>query len=152
MESYEKASAENERILGRKLTSQSYGFSKMIHQVDAFLHEYIQWKNRLVESHPEVAFQRLNKGRGIQHSKHTEAGIAERVTILQSYGVNPVPLFADFAAKQYEDVLDAVCLALTAKLGCKNGFQTIPETPVCDSRGLKMQMVFGKDGAVRETI
>ena len=46
--------------------------------------------------------------------------------------------------KQYEDVLDALILAVSAKLGCKNGFQTIPANPSCDSRGLKMQMVFGK--------
>ncbi len=144
MDDYAGASAENERILGRKLTSQSHGFSKMIRQVDEFLVSDTRWQNRLMESHPEVAFQLLNQGKGLQHSKHTEAGIAERVTILQSYGVDPVPLFAEFSAKQYEDVLDAVCLAVTAKLGCENGFQTIPENPVCDSHGLKMQMVFGK--------
>lgn len=141
---YTKASAENERILGRKMTSQSYGFFKMIRQVDDFLDTNVVWKNRIVESHPEVAFQRLNNGKGLQYSKHTEAGILERIAILQSHGVNPVPLFVGFAAKQCEDVLDAVCLALMAKLGCENGFQTIPEIPACDSRGLKMQMVFGK--------
>lgn len=144
MDDYADASAENERILGRKLTSQSHGFSKMIRQVDEFLMSDTQWQNRLMESHPEVAFQLLNQGKGLQHSKHTEAGIAERVSILQSYGIDPMPVFAAFSAKQYEDILDAVCLAVTAKLGCEKGFQTIPENPVCDSRGLKMQMVFGK--------
>ena len=80
----------------------------------------------------------------MQHSKHKEAGIAERVAILRTYGIDPVPLFAEFTVKQYEDVLDAVCLAVTANLGCENGFQTIPENPICDSQGLKMQMVFTK--------
>lgn len=144
IDDYACASAENERILGRKLTSQSHGFSKMIRQVDEFLVSDTRWQNRLMESHPEVAFQRLNHGVGLRFSKHTEEGIAERVSILQSYGIDPMPVFAAFSAKQYEDILDAVCLALTAKLGCENGFQTIPENPVCDSRGLKMQMVFGK--------
>ena len=116
----------------------------MIRQVDEFLDTNVVWKNRIVESHPEVAFQRLNNGKGLQYSKHTEAGIAERIAIVQSYGVDPVPLFVGFTTKQHEDVLDAVCLALTAKLGCENGFQTIPDTPACDRRGLKMQMVFGK--------
>ena len=144
LDDYACASAENKRTLGRKLTSQSHGFSKMIRQVDEFLVSDIRWQNRLVESHPEVAFQLLNQGKGLQYSKHTESGIAERIGILQSYGIDPVPLFAEFSAKQYEDVLDAVCLAVTAKLGCENGFQTIPESPHCDSRGLKMQMAFGK--------
>jgi hypothetical protein len=36
-ETYTEASAENERILGKKLTSQSFAFSEMICQVDEFL-------------------------------------------------------------------------------------------------------------------
>ena len=144
-ETYAEASAENEQVLGRRLTSQSYGFSKMIRQVDDFLASAHQWKNRLWESHPEVAFQLLNGGVGLLHSKHTEAGIEERIGILQSYGIDPEILFGKFSAKQYEDVLDALCLAVTAKLGCENGFRSIPEKTVCDSRGLKMQMVFGRE-------
>ena len=115
----------------------------MIRQVDDFLAEDTRWQNSLEECHPEVAFQMLNYGKELQYSKHTEEGIAERITILQSYGVDPILLFADFKPKQYEDVLDAVCHAVTVKLGCKNGFMSIPENPVCDIRGLKMQMFFG---------
>ena len=143
--SYADASAENERVLGKKLTSQSYAFAKMVRQIDEFLLEEKYWQNRLVESHPEVAFQMLNSGNGLRYSKHTEAGIQERIAILQRYGVDPTPLFAEFTPKQYEDVLDALCLAVSAKLGCENGFQTIPENPALDSRGLKMQMVFGRN-------
>ena len=143
MENYAEASDENELVLGKKLTSQSHAFSKMIRQVDEFLAENKCWQNRLVESHPEVAFQMLNGGNGLQHSKHTEAGIQERIAILRQCSVDPSSLFAEFAPKQYEDVLDALCLAVSAKLGCENGFRTIPENPTCDSRGLKMQMVFG---------
>ena len=141
---YAVASAENERILGRKLTSQSHGFAKMVLQVDDFLARDTRWKNRLVESHPEVVFQMLNDGKGLKYSKHTAEGLTERIAILQRYGIDPVSLLAEFAPKQHEDVLDALCLALSAKLGCENGFHTIPETPACDSRGIKMQMVFGK--------
>lgn len=56
IEDYAQASAENERILGKRLTSQSHGFSKMIRQVDEFLSANPHWQNRLTESHPEVAF------------------------------------------------------------------------------------------------
>ena len=141
---YAEASAENERILGKKLTNQSFAFSKMIRQVDEFLEEDKYWQNRLVESHPEVAFQLLNGGKGLNHSKHTDEGIQERIAILQRYGIDPHPLFAEFIPKQYEDVLDALCLAVSAKLGCENGFLIITENPVFDGRGLKMHMVFGR--------
>lgn len=143
MKNYAEASKENESILGKKLTSQSHAFSKMIRQVDEFLSENSHCQNSLAESHPEVAFQILNGGKGVQYSKHTEEGITERMAILHSHGIDREPHFADFAPKQYEDVLDALCLALSAKLGWENGFCTIPENPACDSRGRKMQMIFG---------
>ena len=97
-----------------------------------------------MESHPEVAFQILNNGLGLQYSKHTDEGIEERIAILRSHRVDPTPLLAGFSPKQYADVLDALCLAVSAKLGCENGFQTISEKPTFDSHGLKMQMVFGE--------
>ena len=103
------------------------------------------WKNRLVESHPEVAFQILNNGTGLLHSKHSDEGIKERIRILLKYGIDPTPLFAQDMAKQREDVLDALCLALSAQLGCQNGFHTIPPKPTEDSTGLKMQMCFGNN-------
>ena len=143
IDQYAEASAENERILGKKLPSQSHAFSRMIRQVDSFLAGNPQWKNRLLESHPEVAFQFLNGGNGLEHSKHTDEGLSERISILRSHGVDPAPLFAGFTPNQYADILDALCLAVSAKLGCEHVFQTIPANPLTDSHGLKMQMVFG---------
>ena len=132
------------RELNAKMAIVGDALRPMIREVDDFLAKDPNWKNRLMESHPEVAFQMLNGGNGLQHSKHTDAGIQERITILQRHGVDPISLFTEFTPKQYEDVLDALCLAVSAKLGCENGFCTVPENPACDSRGLKMQMIFGK--------
>ena len=140
----EQASAENQRILGKKLSRQSHGFSKMIRHVDEFLASEPHWQNRLVESHPEVAFQVLNGGKGLQYSKHTAEGLAERIAILKSYlhELEPEFLFIGYRSNQHADILDALCLALTAKLGYEKGLRTIPHSPVTDRRGLKMQMVF----------
>ena len=41
-----------------------------------------------------------------------------------------------------DDIIDALCLAITGRLGYKNGFKTIPKNPMKDSRGLFMQMVY----------
>lgn len=143
LEDYVRANAENKRVLNRGLTSQSYGFSRMIRQVDEFLLRNPGWKNRLVESHPEVAFQILNHGKGLDYSKHKPEGLEERIHILKMFDVDPSALLTQVAAKQREDVLDALSLAVSAALSCKNGSFTIPQTPSCDSRGLKMQMAFG---------
>ena len=134
----------NADILGRNMSQQTYGFTKMIRQVDTYLQQNPTWKNRLLESHPEVAFQLLNNGMGLLHSKHSEAGIEERIGILQKHGVDPVPLLIDISLKQREDVLDALCLALSAQLGCRYGFRTIPNQASCDKQGIHMKMTFGK--------
>lgn len=134
---------EKNRRMCAKMAIVGDALRPMIREVDVFLEKDTYWKNRLMESHPEVALQMLNNGNGLRHSKHTEEGIAERIAVLRNCGVDPVPLFSDFAPKQYEDVLDALALAVSAKFGCENGFRTIPEKPVYDSRGLKMQIVYG---------
>lgn len=124
------------RTLGKGISAQTVAIIPMIRQVDTFLRETPQWQNRLLESHPELAFQALNHGNGLVSSKHTPEGISERTAIIREY----IPDFEP-AQSHAEDRLDAVCLAVTAKLGSESGFRTIPESPVCDSTGLKMQIV-----------
>ena len=143
-ESESEAKRLNADVLGRNMSQQAYGFTKMIRQVDAYLRENPTWKNRLLESHPEVAFQLLNNGIGLLYSKHSEAGIEERIGILRKHGVDPIPLLVEVSLKQREDVLDALCLALSAQLGCRYGFRTIPGQASCDKQGIHMKMTFGK--------
>jgi len=45
--------------------------------------------------------------------------------------------------KKIDDVIDALCLAVTGKLILENGLKTIPERPMMDNIGLVMQMVYG---------
>ncbi len=135
----------NADILGRNMSRQAFGFTKMIRQVDAYLQQNPAWKNRLLESHPEIAFQILNDGAGLLHSKHSDEGVEERIRILLKHGIDPTPLFAGVTEKQREDVLDALCLALSAQLGCRNEFHTIPQHPAKDRTGIHMQMCFGNN-------
>lgn len=44
------------------------------------------------------------------------------------------------------DCMDALCLAVSGRLGKVNGFAAIPENPVRDARGLAMEIVCGKRG------
>ena len=43
-----------------------------------------------------------------------------------------------------DDILDAVCLAVTANLDAQGRTEIIPENPSTDEKGLKMQMVIPK--------
>ena len=123
--------------LGAKVSSQSFGIIKCIKDVDEFLNANPTWKNRLIESHPECTFQALNFGTGLEYSKHTEEGITLRVDILSKYVRNVKDLLRMIPRNAREDVLDALALAVTAKLG----FKSIPAGPKIDSKGLKMQIV-----------
>ena len=122
-------------VLCGKLTPQGMALCKIIRQVDAFLQENPKWKNKLLESHPEVVFQSLNGDSGLIHSKHTPEGLTERANILKRYSV----ILPETAFKN-DDMLDAASLALIGRLGINGGFVTIPKIPVCDKTGLKMQI------------
>lgn len=128
------------RLLNAKLQPVGLALAGAVRQVDRFLQEHENWKNRLMESHPEVAFRILND-KPLVYSKHTSEGLKERYDILTRYNLYIKSLIPD-RNKMDDDLLDAACLAITAQLGLRYGFTTLPEDPEFDSKGIKMQMVF----------
>ena len=128
--------------LNAKMSIVAEGLRSMVKEVDIFLQENPSWKNKLMESHPEVAFQILNNGIGLTHPKKTIEGQKERLNILKKYGYDLSDILKTYKEKQRPDILDAASLAVTAFLGLEYGFRTIPPVPVKDSTGLLMQMVF----------
>ena len=148
-ENYTKAIEENKRNLGVSLSPLSYGICSKIREIDEFLNNNPEWKNRLVEGHPEICFAKLNYDKAVLENKTKPDGQKKRLGILQKYYNNSDLVINKFltevpARKKIDDVIDALCLAITGVIGLKNGFKTIPETPMEDKRGIKMQMVYGK--------
>lgn len=43
-----------------------------------------------------------------------------------------------------DDVIDALCLAVTGMIDLENGFRTIPDNPMMDKQGILMQMVYAE--------
>jgi 8-oxo-dGTP diphosphatase len=113
------------------------GLLPCIRQVDSFLQCHPQWVDRLVESHPECAFQALNGGRGVIFSKHTEEGIAERAAILSSYVTNVEELLANASSQIRNDLLDALCLAVVSS----RGFASVQQEVFRDRLGFPMRIV-----------
>ena len=129
--------------LGAKVSVQSQGIVPCIRDVDTFLFSHPEWAQHLNESHPECAFQALNGGNGLLHSKHTPEGIQLRIDILSRY-VSGVQQLIDKAPKKAkEDILDALCLAVTASLDTVS----IPTVPKTDRLGLPMQIVIARNVA-----
>jgi predicted RNase H-like nuclease len=96
-------------------------------------------QGKLRETHPELVFWRLN-GRNRLHSKHSECGRIQRLTILREQGFTQI----DRWLKQrhgtgiaYDDLVDACACACAAR----RAKHKIPEgEPQYDAKGLRMEM------------
>lgn len=146
-DSEERQKESNLRALGKSLSKQTINIIPKIREVDEFMAAFPQYKNRILESHPELDFSRL-KGSAILSRKKKAAGMEERIGILTDY--LPAGALGNVKAKAKElkcnldDLVDAVCLAVTAALNAQGLCETIPENPQADERGLYMQMLIPK--------
>lgn len=136
----------NIAILGKSIASQSFGMQKYLREVDMFLDKNSQYKNEILESHPEVLFAILNNGKSIAESKLTENGLNARIDILSKYYPKAYELKNFFSENKYpksiqDDIVDAFSLALAGYLGKDYGYKSIPEKPKIDSKGILMQMI-----------
>ena len=116
--SYADASRVNFEVLGKKLSKQSWNIAPKIRELNAFLHLYPQWRGKILESHPELAFQFLNDNKPLIYSKKTQEGITERICILEKHYPAAESIFQTFlddkalrikASK--DDMTDALSLA-----------------------------------------
>nr|WP_282432339.1 MULTISPECIES: DUF429 domain-containing protein [unclassified Dehalobacter] len=145
----EKIAWELNRELDAKQTPISMALCKAIKQVDVFLQNNPQWKNRLLESHPEYCFYLLNGGIPLEDNKRDDYGQEKRIDILkdcfsESQAVIETYKKQNKLRKKIDDVLDALCLAIVGRLGCNDGYRTIPDLPYQDCTGLNMQITVFK--------
>ena len=118
-----------------------------IREVDEFLKAHPQYKNRILESHPELDFTRLN-GSVVKTRKKETAGFTQRVAILNKY--LPKKHLSGLREKAKElkcnpdDLLDAVCLTVIAALSAQGQCETIPPEPEQDDTGLYMKLTVPK--------
>ncbi|MTV48280.1 DUF429 domain-containing protein [Heliobacillus mobilis] len=147
---YSEANAINRRVMGKGLSHQAFNICGKIKEIDLWLERNPSYKNRLLESHPELCFTMLNaKGEEkipISENKRTEAGREKRLSLLKGYydktsRVEKIMNEDPRLRKMKDDVIDALCLAVTGMLGMKYGLKTIPEKPTHDRRCIPMQIV-----------
>jgi predicted RNase H-like nuclease len=144
----QEAKSINLHFVNKSLSEQSLGFSSKIKEVDEFLWENPQYTGRIRESHPEFAFSILNGGKPLMSKKKESIGVAERRLLLSQHFTDAEKALNEIMS-QYpkflvDDFVDAMVLAVIGCSGVENGFETIPEQPANDSRGLPMQIVYGR--------
>jgi len=149
-DTYEQASQANREIMEKGLSKQSFAICPKIKEVDLFLEKAPHFKNRLLESHPEVCFAKLNSNQPIMDSKGTKEGQEKRIAVLEQHYDKTKDLI-DYANRnqQYRrylvDIIDALCMAVIGIVALENGIKSIPESPKTDNRGIPMQMVYAVD-------
>ena len=149
-EDYELASQMNQEITGKKISRQSWNIIPKIKDADSFLQENPGLKKRLLEAHPELCFKYLNHAKIPVFRKRDpgQKGLDERIRILRNY-YQDVERFYGHQRKdlhpslaQPHDLVDALCLCITACLGYQYRLSRLQETSTQDDFGIEMNMHF----------
>ena len=146
-DTYEEQKEANIKVLGKSLSKQSSAIIPKIREIDEYLMEHPEYRNKIDESHPELCFARL-KGEVLQSKKKDTDGIEERVGIIARCipGIQ-IPDINEKARElkcNVDDLVDAICLAVTAKLKSLGMCETIPERSDVDANGLLMKLTVPK--------
>jgi len=152
------AKAINEEA-GFSIQNQAWSIVPRIREVDEFLDSYPTACDRLFETHPEVCFAALNGGHPPEHSKHTDRGRRERLSLLDAEHDGATAIYercvATFTEPEYgplvsdeADIVDALAAAVTARRD-PDRTEGIPPSPPEDERGIPMQIRY--PSATRQT-
>ncbi|WP_442581778.1 DUF429 domain-containing protein [Mesorhizobium sp. ASY16-5R] len=126
----------------RGVSIQAFGIFSKIRELDRLLRERPELRELVVESHPEVAFWRLNSERAMTLPKKVKgsvnpAGMAERRALLATHGIDSVFLDAPPPRGAGEDdFLDAAAMLLIAARRARGEARSFPGPPDRDEFGL----------------
>lgn len=123
----------------RKISKQAYFLFPKIRELDRLLTP--ERAERIVESHPELAFAVLNGGAAMTLPKKVKSrpnppGLDERRALLVRLGFAPEVLARPPRGAAPDDLLDACVLALVARRVLAGEAVSFPDPPMRDARGL----------------
>lgn len=126
----------------RGVSIQAFGIFPKIREIDALLRERPWLGERVIESHPEVAFMQLNGGQPMSLPKKIKgtvnsAGMEERKALLcrHSYDHAFLDQKPPTGAKS-DDFLDAACMMLIAGRIRRGEADSFPNPPDRDAYGI----------------
>jgi len=127
----------------RGVSIQAFALFPRIREIDALLHERAGLRANVFESHPELAFWRLNGESAMSLPKKVKgqvnpSGMAERRDLLARHGLDPVLLRAPVAGAGADDVLDAAAMLLIAARIARGEATPFPDPPLHDGHGLRV--------------
>tara|TARA_R110002126_G_scaffold53886_2_gene145941 strand:- start:1675 stop:2382 length:708 start_codon:yes stop_codon:yes gene_type:complete len=139
--SYVEANMISYEYTEKKLSLQSWNITPKIQMIDDLLTRHSGLQEKVLESHPEHLFMKLNDGEIFQ-KKNLKKGIKHRLKLIEE----EEPIVDDFfrdIKEEYrrsevaeDDIVDAMVLALFAKWTKEKPIKTIPFKVEKDSKGL----------------
>ena len=154
---YEWANELSKSCWNKGISQQSFQITPKIAKVDDVMRERgLDCLPLVREVHPEICFWALNKKRAMRHKKKTRDGKCTRIKVLKHFVRNTKDFLGSIRSKSklppgkvaYDDILDALVAAVTAKLGCQDNndytLKTLPLCPPRDSKDLPMEMVYAE--------
>jgi predicted RNase H-like nuclease len=117
----------------------AFGIFAKIREVDALLQSDCAIRDKVRETHPELAFWRLNGERELSDSKKSEIGLARRRGLLMEVGFVAAALSgAPPKGASPDDVIDAIaCVEIARRIHDGRAWQ-FPNPPEYDAAGLPM--------------
>jgi predicted RNase H-like nuclease len=122
---------------------QAFSIFPKIREIDKLLRDAPALRQRVFESHPEIAFMSLNGGREMSWKKSSREGEEERSQALLAHGFDAAFLSQTPAPRtgaKRDDFLDACVLALAAQRIARGEAVSYPDPPVTDMFGLRISI------------
>jgi predicted RNase H-like nuclease len=126
---------------------QSWTICPRIREVDAVFRLAPGLQDSIRETHPELCFRLLNKGRPLENPKKSATGLRIRRELLRGWTANLDAALRQarraYPARQagLDDLLDAIAAAVVASLTAAGHAATVPLAPERDACGLAMEIV-----------
>jgi len=136
MPDYPSIGPEARRRGEKAISRQMHAILPKIREVDAAMTPALQ--KRVLESHPELVFQRLNRGAPLA-SKKSPDGRAMRRRLLEVDGFEELDAWIASlrgSGAKIDDLFDACACAIAAR----DSVTRIPAQPRVDARGLRMEI------------
>lgn len=125
----------------RKVSKQGFHLFPKIREIDTLLRAEAEWRERIFEVHPELAFRTM-KGEPLTHPKKIKSvvnplGMAERQVLLQEAGLTAETVRArPPRGAAADDLLDALAALVVARHIAAGRGRPFPDRPGRDSHGL----------------
>lgn len=128
----------------RGVSIQAFGIFSKIRELDRLMRMRPELRVRIIESHPEVAFWRLNGEYSMAlpkkiKSRINPAGMSERKALLAAHGLERA--FLDAAPPRgagNDDFLDAAAMLLIAARHARDEAKSFPDPPEKDEYGIPL--------------